>query len=297
MVIGWKDRAQGGPANSILPEKSDTHRVTTIQALSWLKEMTSLLRADAPEEAVGMLFLYRGNGDQLSELPEQQLVRGYKRLPQRTSLAQHNIVPSTLRASFLLDDALRNQGSLIEAQLLGNHASMATTHGYTCRFPTRLMYEMLMRQFQRELQAVATQNIFQAAKRLGLNPEQLRRDLQSVIDHGLALGPAHIGKDAGNTSLLGCQAGRMLVISNPECLAELLELQAALETERGEVQVKDRERWDKKWLPWLAFIRVAKECCSRGTLLARLEEARSIFADRRPRQISWPEGWVAKTGE
>jgi hypothetical protein len=299
-VTGFKARSGGEPITNELPN-NQTGKVTTVQALKWVMEMTERLRKDAPLECRGKLFLYRGSkNNRISELPEFMFRARFKAmLKQSGELSRLGILPSMIRPSKLLESALSNNGDLSKAQASADHRTLSTTFGYTNKFPQKLIYERKIRSFQRVLQAVIIMNITDAAKKLGLSEPEATTLLLEANRTGLGTSCKNRSMAGRRTnesgecveleSCVGC--ANMLIISHPEIIADLIQWNERLKASRSEFECMMPDRWKGKWQQWLELTEIVIEKMKRGPHAKVYSEAKRLIQKRREAGLQFPGPW------
>ncbi len=284
-VSGTKARARGKAIVSDLPVK-DKGRLTAVQALDRLKEMSARYRAAARGETAGLLFLHRPQSA-VKPLSEHLLTTYFAEfLDRHETLRGLKITPSMIRPSVLMQRALNDDGSIKAAQILGQHASADTTdRSYTGAWPIRELRQRKIREFMRLYQMASIAGVEGAASKLGIAVADaailFERAMRTGLGTACLLPNAGLqpGTRAGETchaldGCVGCKA--QIVTLEPDLIADLLLWQESLIACRTEWEAERHDRWAGIWLPWLAFCDVVVEQMKRGPEAAILRRARAL---------------------
>jgi hypothetical protein len=289
-ISGFKARSKGKPIHTDLPETSPEMRVTAVQAIRWILEMTELLRGNAQGEAARMLFLCRGRNDIFRALSEGGLTDGFKAMLAHENIASGLMfLPSMLRPSVLIDSALKNDGAQIEAIIIANHSTSSSIGDYTGKFPVRKLYESKIRQFQKEWQALTLVNIKDISEKLGITREDFEAALHSGLKNGLGVLRGYKTTDKTPTS--SCGPGQILVNCSPDRIADLLQIRDLIAAEQETILPSADEAWKKQRLPWQGLIQVVIEHLSTGPGVKVLEEAQLIVGEREKQNVHAPKPW------
>ena len=165
---------------------------------------------------------------------------------------------------------------------MGDHRSLAVTHGYVSRYPTKAIWERMIREFQVLFQAVAVRSIKGAARKLGLSIRRAKRLFSKACRTGLGvacLDPTsgiQPGSTRGETctqlqNCLGCP--NSIVIATIENLRDLIIWNHHVATKRQEWEATRPEKWQRDWLPWLVFTEVAMQKAKRGRTAPIFQQA------------------------
>jgi hypothetical protein len=181
--------------------------------------------------------------------------------------------------------AYDKETGIIAAAAIGDHASLRTTNDYVARYPNKAVWESMIRQFQSLFQAVSIHSIKGAAQKLGLSPRAVKRLFSEACRTGLGvacLNPKagiQPGSESGKTctQLQGCPGcTNSVVIATVENLRDLIIWNNHLEESRHEWELARPEKWERDWLPWLVFTRVAIEQAGRGRTAVLFKKAHII---------------------
>mgnify|MGYP000931395787 CR=1 FL=1 len=275
-VTGIKARAQGKP---IVYDFRQSDMV--VQAIEWLGNAGDQLRRSAGDDRE-RLFVTR-----IKTSPQMVTSFWYtdffKRFTREFAGAgEHRLVPAMVRPSVLLSIALSNDGRLKAGLAIGQH-TVGVSRGYQDKWPTRLIYDEHIRRAQSELEVVVLAAIPEAAVKLGISTEELRRRLDRLSPTGLGTFCLNIrgrpGQEKSVCATVDCwdNCPNMMVVAEAHSIAALQIWQTSLREVQGEWERDHIEKWEQVWLPWLCLADVVEE---RMTMDARLvsiwEEALSI---------------------
>lgn len=288
-ISGHKTTANGKAIHVDLPDVDPHSNLSTVFALKKLPEMLTSLRADAPAASRDSLFLVRPQRfvKDVSGLYFLELFRDILRT--NADLAGLILSPSMIRTSVLLDLALSNEGRLKLVQARAHHASINETSGYTNKYPTRLVYEQKIREFQDHFEALVLVGMPEVLERLGVGGDriQLYADKAKRTGLGFLCGAPTAGLQPETPSGATClQLDRCadctarVIVAEPDLVADLILFNNALWKAEPAWASERPERWEEVWLPHLALTEVALELMTRGPL-ARVHREGQKIADAR----------------
>ncbi|MDR6661333.1 hypothetical protein J2W51_003919 [Tardiphaga robiniae] len=265
-ITGHKARAKGKPIFVDLPDDNQA-----VRALRWLKAAMDPFVSWAGDDG-DRLFLLR-MGAAIHLMSSTWYAEWFKRFAcQALGLPGFVIVPSMIRPSVLLRAALANDGRLQVGLAIAQHG-LAVTQGYQNKWPTRLLYDEKVRNFQNDFQTLIVGGIPEAAMRLGVPEGEMRARLDRVAPTGLGTFCLSLQNAAGPNGRLcktmSCWDGcpHMLIVAEVEAIATLQLWQASLREAAPDWERDRPERWEQVWLPWLCLVDVVQEKMTRGPLL------------------------------
>lgn len=270
-ITGFKARAKGKPIIVDLPEDS-----FSVRAINWLlsagKRLPEYVKGvGTPTSDEDRLFLMR-IGDRVQLMTPHWYTSWFKEfattIPQ---LATLNLTPNMIRPSVLLHASLSNDGRLMTGMAWAQH-TQNVSQGYQQKWPTRLRYDQLMRQFLVSFESLVMKNVPEAAAKLGINPEQFEARLGNLQATGLGTfcrdARGRSGIENAHCSTIDCwnDCPNMLIVAEVEAIAALQLWQTALRKAQPEMERDQPERWDRVWLPWLCLTDVVEEKMVRGMI-------------------------------
>ena len=274
-ITGHKARAKGKPIIVDLPRKS-----ATIEALSWLREETVRIRRKLTEPDSSLLFLVRV-GERCQSMSVNRYSAWFTSFAAKIpGLEGLRLTPSMIRPTVLLRSALENDGRLQVGMAIGQHTQQVT-QGYQVKWPTRLLYDQHLRRFQEAFETLVIRNIDAAAEKLGIEPQEFKRRLETLRETGLGTyckDPFGRPESKGEQcTTLDCwnSCPQMVIVAEIESIALLQIWQGALRVVRPNWERDQPDRWDAVWLPWLSLIDAIEEKMSRGPLLKIWNQARA----------------------
>lgn len=286
-ITGIKMRAGGKLIVNQLPVKDRRNELSCVQALETYREISSSLRQLASPETAENLFLYIGWSATVQNASNLWWTKSFKYFVKRHPEISHlKLNSKMIRPSVLMQATYAENSGIAAAGVLADHKSLKTTDSYVAaRYPLQIIWERMIREFQTLFQVIAVHPIDGAAEKLGLSAEQMATLLREA--HRTGLGVACLDPLAGvqpNTSknescgeLQNCpNCPQRFVVASVENLKDLILWNHHLKAQRDEWEKQRPERWEKVWLPWLAFTEVAIEAASRGRTLIEYTKANSI---------------------
>lgn len=288
-ISGHKTTANGKAIRADLPDVDPHWQLSTVVALTKLREMLNQLRSAAPLASKDSMFLVRPQSSvkDVGGLYFLSLFRDI--VGQHSELEDLTLSPSMLRTSILLDLALSDEGRLKLVQARAHHASMDQSAGYTNKYPVRLIYEQKIRQFQDHFEALVLVGMPAVLERLGVRGDriQLYADKAKRTGLGFLCGAPTAGLQPETPSGATClQLDRCadctarVIVAEPELVADLILFNRALWKAEPAWASERPERWEEVWLSHLALTEVALELMTRGPL-ARVHREGQKIADAR----------------
>jgi hypothetical protein len=190
---------------------------------------------------------------------------------------------------------------IIAAAAIGDHALVRTTKDYVFRYPNKMVWERMVREFQSLFQAVSIYRIKGAARKLGLTVQQVKKLFRQACRTGLGVaclnprGGIQSGSIKGEvcTQLQNCHScSNRVVVATTENLRDLIIWNQHLEDSRREWELTRPEKWAKDWLPWLVFTRVVIEQASRGRTAVEFNAAKLMAETQMQNgRINLPQLW------
>jgi hypothetical protein len=190
-----------------------------------------------------------------------------------------------IRPSVVMQAAFDKETGIIAAAAIADHSSEGTTNPYISRYPTQVVWERMIREFQSLFQAVSIYSINEAARKLGLTEKYVKRLFSEACRTGLGvacLDPRsgiQPGSEKGNicTQLQNCTTcPNRVVVATVENLTDLILWNHHLEQSRIEWELSRPEKWARDWLPWLVFTQVIIEQAGRGRTVPEFKKATII---------------------
>jgi hypothetical protein len=301
-ITGNKMRAGGKLIVSELPTKDPAHDVGSIEAVKAYQEISQQLRGCASATVAESLFIYLRQSGSVDVVDIRRWGDWFRMFCDRhEKLKTLGIRSNMLRTSVLLQDAYDRETGIFAASARADHSSLSTSMGYVARYPTRVIWERTIRDFQNLYQAVPVYNIDGAAQKLGLTTEQAWKLFTEACRTGLGvlcLDPksgVQPGSEKGIdcTQLQNCHGcPNRMVIATVENLKDLILWNRHLERHREKWERERPERWLKVWLPWLVFTQVIAEQSSRGRTLKEFRRAETLANDQCARgAVNLPPLW------
>jgi hypothetical protein len=292
LKLGAKLRAGGKIIYDELSEVPEVEQqLSAIQAIEYYQRMAQHYRSQANANANDRLLLQKNKGE-INELPEWK-ARGWfsEFLSRHKCLQGLNALPSMIRPSALMTFQHKNADRVVAAQIMADHDKPSTTliH-YTGRTPTKLKYNLLIREFQDRFQAVVIASINGAPNKLGLTEEEHHRILSDAARTGLGvaclnpLAGVQPGTKPGHdcTRLDACWRCNMRwVVATRENIADLIHFNEHLKVAQDSASYEHLETWEKRWLPWLVFSNIALTKLSQGETAKIFSEATALATERR----------------
>jgi len=287
IIMGNKMRAGGKLIVDELPTRDRFHEISSVHAIEIYQAISESLRKLASKKHSELLFLCLGpNTGEVRGVSSLTWTRGFSLFRKRHPEISHLPISSNMiRPSVLMQADFDKETGIIAAAAIGDQASLRTTNGYVARYPNKLVWVRLIREFQALFHAVSIHSIKGAAEKLGLTARQVRTLFSEACRTGLGvacLNPKsgiQAGSEKGKTctQVQNChRCSNSLVIATVENLRDLIIWNHHLEEKRREWELTRPEKWAKDWLPWLVFTRVVIEQASRGRTAAQFRRANTI---------------------
>ncbi|HKO98140.1 MAG TPA: hypothetical protein VJU86_14175 [Pyrinomonadaceae bacterium] len=302
VIAGFKDRARGKLIVSELPIKDARYEVSCVQALEIYREMSKPLSDCAPTKLKDALFLHHYKENRVGVLSFSSAERQFQGF-----LARHKefygmrLTADMIRPTVLFQATYKNDGSLLAANALGDHSSLATTSAYASKPAMRLLYARLIREFQLLFQVVSVSDIQGAAKKLQMTDMQFRSLLKKANQTGLGIACLNpkAGYQPGTTKGKNCaklercpSCPLRFVIATVPNLTDLILFYSHLRKNRLEFEATRPQRWVQTWLPWLVFAEIALEKAQRGPSAAIYLRAKMAAEARiEARAVNLPPLW------
>lgn len=286
-VQAVKMRAGGKLIVNELPVKDRRTELSCVQVLETYREISRSIRDLAMPEIAKSLFLQIGWGRNVQKISNGWWVKNFRNFVASHAKISHlKINSKMIRPSVLMQATYAENSGISAAGVLADHKSLKTTDSYvTARYPLQIIWQRMIREFQHLFQITAIQSIEGAAEKLGLTGEQVSTLLREANRTGLGVAcldplagvQPNTRKDETCTELQNCpNCPQRFVVATVENLKDLILWNHHLEKQREEWERERPERWEKIWLPWLAFTQVAIESASRGRTLPEYAKANAI---------------------
>jgi hypothetical protein len=255
-----KDRADYAPLYDLLPVHDGSVRVTAVEALRAIREMTSARRQAFPSLGNNLLvFSYFS----VPSIANDAFLRNQMSYLLRKSDLPSTWVPSAIRHSVAMDAVKKTSGTLEPVARLLNHKELgATVNGYAFTYPIRRLLELRIRHFQELLQAAFASNVAGAMPMIGYSASQSRHLVKTAEKTGLGFLCARqhnqsqtAERDSTSCTKIGTCPGceHRLFIVNSESLAEICAVHRVLSQKQTELEATSRSRWQSVWADLLAF--------------------------------------------
>lgn len=284
-AVGYKVRAD----KCIVDDLSIRHSDGLISAVEALEIISARSASDpgAPDRLA--TFVRGGEVRAMSEAALRDEFASIVRT--HPLLSQLKITPSMLRPTRLLAVQLRNPSDLGIAQQIAQHASRGVTMGYVGKLPYRLILEEQIRKFSEHLQVMFAATSREAWIKLGIEELKWRELLDDARRTGMGLyctnplDSPQLDVVKGTKCLkldrcITCQ--RRIVIAEPEAIADMMIWREGLRRAEPHWLENQTVRWERTWLPWLAFFQVVlEEKLSRGEFVQVKRQAERIVESRK----------------
>jgi len=285
IIAGHKLRGAGKLIINELPIKDRFHEVSTIQAVTTYQQISKIIRELASKEASKLLFLQvaRISGVKGVGFTWAKWFRSF--VTRHPEISDLPIQSKMIRPSVLMQAEYDKESGIFGAAATADHTSVRTTNSYVFRYPNKMVWERMIREFQALFQAVSIYSIKRAAERLGLTTRQVKKLFGEACRTGLGVaclnprGGVQPGSIKGEicTQLQNCcSCPNRIVVATVENLKDLIIWHQHLENNRREWELSRPEKWAKDWLPWLVFTRVVIEQASRGRTAAQFSAAKRV---------------------
>lgn len=289
IIKGNKMRAQGKLIVNEFPIKDPIHDVGCVDALQIYKKMSEPLRKLAKGKVADSLFLVVSWTGSVKSITGTRWTRMFQSFRTRhVELRSLNIQAKMIRPSVLMQAAYDKETGILAASAIGDHASLDLTNNYIARYPLKIKWARMIREFQALFQTISIQNIKGAAEKLKIPRTQARKLLSEAYRTGL--GVVVLNPDAGAqlsrkkseiyTQIQNFSSENLLVIGTIENLMDLILWHHHLEQARPNWEMDRPERWESVWLPWLVFSEVVIEKASRGRTVKEFKEAKKLAEEK-----------------
>lgn len=283
IVGGWKPRAKNDFIQTVI-KVNDGNRVSSVNAIEMMEEMTSRLRRMALKGPTGPyenpafrevksvgtgaphnhLFIARGKPGMPMRVPDTATrVTNFKRFLSRHPDLEHlPLKMEHIRSSVLLDVTIRKEGRLVAAQSLADHKSRETTSGYVHKYVQKVLLERSIRKFQTLLEAVLIADISEGHTKLGISKEDFVEALKEAHRTGLGImclkPTAGIQKGTIEGSLCdkleNCPSCKsMFIPAIQENIQDMILFNRYLKVKREELENLSPCDWEEIWLPYMVL--------------------------------------------
>jgi len=302
-IIGTKTRSGGKLIIDELPINDLSHRVSSIRALETYHEISASIRKLAPKKISQFLFLYISKMTGEIRPIDGQIWANWFRVfrIRHPKISQLAIESKMIRPSVLMQAEFDKDAGIIASSAMADHYSLSPTRDYAFRYPNKMVWVRMIREFQALFQAVSIQSISGAAKKLGLTSRQVSTLFGEACRTGLGVaclnpkGGIQPGSIKGKVcnQLQKCHScSNRIVVATTENLRDLIIWNDHLEKSRREWELTRPEKWSTDWLPWLVFTRVVIEQASRGRTAAEFTKAKLLAETRiRSGKVNLPSLW------
>lgn len=271
-IASVKVRAGYKPIVENFPETDTAFRMTTIQALRFIEEAGQFVRSKN-KKITNILFfhcLYSAPSI-ISEDVISNRLRYFLRDANFNSLC---LTPGAIRPSYIIKYALLGNGDILTAQVLADHAGgSGVTETYALRWPIRMMYIKLIREYTESLEHQLFFGVEDASKMFGVSEFDAHGILKHAIRTGIGVSCRNplagvapgsiVNEDCTNVSYChGCEM-KIFHITQGNLLDVLL-VREHLVTKREEYEALRAAKWEKVYLPMLAFAEVVIEKVGRS---------------------------------
>jgi hypothetical protein len=286
-VVSEKARSGWQPIVDTFDIVDASVKVTVPQALAFAIRATERIRKLFPEFANTLLSFYW-----FSEAPS---AAGFEFLSGRLNYflrdagekVAREMLPSSIRQSYLTDRTLAADGKTRPAEILAKHQERngTTTPIYTSRFPVKLIFAAKIRTFQTVLETDLIFNGLKLDEALGRTRAEGLEMLAMAERTGNGLrcrnskagdGPtSHVGQtceDAG-PSCIDCK--QRLIMVDEDTIEDAVRTKARLEQRMDELEAIAPAKWEAEFMLELAFATAFIEKLSRSpyaSLLRRVQK-------------------------
>ncbi|MGO8489799.1 hypothetical protein ACC757_23735 [Rhizobium ruizarguesonis] len=235
-ISGEKARASGRPIIVNFPDNSDA-----LKGLRWVRDKSGTARFLVSSPKLKNLLFLRRAGGNITDVTGVYFLSWFKDLVEAVpDLAGLGLTPAMIRTTVGLNHSLQNEGDLRRGLAYLQH-NPEQTGVYQVRVPTEYLYVKMFKKFTTRLVGILFHSDVLAPA--PAKEEPLRR-------------PTGLGGDClvGGCETMDCwQCQHLAVVAEPNALASWMIWNESLRACQGD-WVRDRvERWQTKWLPWLAF--------------------------------------------
>jgi hypothetical protein len=286
VIRGNKMRSSGKLIANELPVKDNLHKVSSVQAIQTYQKISQVMRVLALDNYSKSLFLQLTSHGVVRDVRDNKWTRWFRSFCKRhDEIAHLRIQGRMIRPSVVMQAAFDKETGIIAAAAIADHSSEGTTNPYISRYPTQVVWERMIREFQSLFQAVSIYSINEAARKLGLTEKYVKRLFSEACRTGLGvacLDPRsgiQPGSEKGNicTQLQNCTTcPNRVVVATVENLTDLILWNHHLEQSRIEWELSRPEKWARDWLPWLVFTQVIIEQAGRGRTVPEFKKATII---------------------
>lgn len=286
VIRGNKMRSSGKLIANELPVKDNLHKVSSVQAIQTYQKISQAMRVLASDNYSKFLFLQQTSHGVVRDVRDNKWTRWFRSFCKRHDKISHlRIQARMIRPSVLMQAAFDKETGIISAAAIADHSSVRTTNPYISRYPMKVVWERMIREFQSLFQAVSIHSINQAARKLGLTERYVKRLFSEACRTGLGVAcleprsGIQPGSEKGKTctQLQNCPTcPNRIVIATVENLTDLVLWNHHLEQSRDEWELTRPDKWERDWLPWLVFTRVIIEQAQRGRTVPEFKKATII---------------------
>ena len=285
-IVGNKARAKGKAIFDELPVEDTIAGCTSAaKAMSFYQTATERYQS-TDNEQTKRLFLYINNS-KVKFITEWLLWDDFSRIvAESKELMELKITPSMLRPTMLLVEHLKNPMNLAMTQIRARHENDTTTLGYVNKLPHRVIFNEKIREFQNTIQTIALGENKDIRNKLNIETKDwiAANDRARRTGLGIFCSDSTSGKQTDYPRGNICQAldrcltcPLFVVVAEPESIADMIIWKEGLESAEEKFLDEKCERWEKVWIPWLAFFEVVlEEKMTRGELAKVKMEAKRL---------------------
>lgn len=286
-VVSAKGRSAWKPIVDTFDIVDPAVQVTVPQAIEFALRSTSQTRKHFPELSETLLIF--------NWFVEGPSAAGYDfiqdRLRQLLRDAGHRfakeMIPSSIRQSYITDRTLATEGRPRPAEILAKHEERGgqTTRIYKSRFPVKLLLAAKIRTFQHILETDLLFNGLNLDAALGRTRSEGLEMLAAAERTGNGLRCRDCKAGDGPTSRAGetCEDAGMpcldckqrLIVVDEDTIEDAVRTKLRLERKMEELEATSPARWEAEFLPELAFVTALIQSLTRSphaSLLRRIQK-------------------------
>ncbi|CAJ3083188.1 Uncharacterised protein [Burkholderia pseudomallei] len=264
-VVSYKARSNWQPIVDTFAVVDPAVRLTVPQAIEFVVSMTSQAR-NAHPAFVDTLLMFRWFDDAPSAAGEEFLANRLRYLLRDAAdVHDREMLPGSIRQSFLLDRTLIGDGRTKVAAVLAKHRgkTSSSTRIYTDTWPVRLLYAAKIREFQKILETDIVFNGLNLEEALGMTADEGLQLLETAERTGNGLrcrshreghGPtSRSGEDCEDAGVACLDCNAKLLVVDEETIEDAVRTRRSLESQQEFLEANAPGTWERELLPQLAF--------------------------------------------
>lgn len=278
-VVSVKPRAGFEPIVSEFLVEDDSVRVSVPQAIQFVQQQTEVVRKALGFTDQHLLICARRSNDGTTRgyVLNGGTLRHWLHLLMGGKDREKNVVtPSSIRISGLMYRTLTSGGSVVATRLHAHHQpGTGVSEQYARTYPVILLYTAKVRGFTEYLQNKIVFSHLEMEQAFGLTKLQAKEMLEKAERTGMGFScksPFSNSKqeaerdercpDVGSACLTGCRGSIFLV--DFENLVDVLCIRRDLLARQESLQSQLTAKWEKEYLPLLAYAEVVVEKAKRS---------------------------------